>query len=64
MNAIIAKFIQQKTQRHPISGQPLSKEKRMDEMYIIVTNHVYGIKYNKAERVLAADLLKQIIEED
>lgn len=61
---IIAKFQKQKDQRHPMSGKPLSKTKRMDDMYKIVTNVVYDKNYTKAERILAADLIKQILEED
>jgi hypothetical protein len=61
---IIAKFQQQKTQKHPITGEYLSKIKRMDEMYKIVTNTVYDKKYTKSERLLAAELIKQILEEE
>lgn len=64
MNEIILKFIKQKAQIHPVTGRPLSKEKRMDTMYKIVTNHVYGIKYDRNERILAADFIRKIVEED
>lgn len=64
MNEIIAKFIKNKDARHPMSGELLSKTKRMDEMYKIVTNVVYDKKYTKAERILAADFIKQILEEE
>jgi hypothetical protein len=64
MNEIIAKFIKNKNARCPISGQPMSKNKRMDEMYKIVTNVVYNVEYSKAERLLAAEFIKQILEED
>lgn len=64
MEKIIATFIEQKSQRHPITRQPISKEKRMNTMYSIVTNNGYYVEYSKAERILAAEFIKQILEED
>jgi len=63
MNQIVGKFLKQKEYRHPRSGEPLSKTYRMQEMFNIVTNVVYDTKYAQGERVLAAELIKQILEE-
>ncbi len=61
---ILGKFISMKESNHPITGQPLSKRKRMDEMYSIATNSYYQKNFTKEERLLAAELIKKIIEEE
>lgn len=64
MEEIIGTFIISRDMRHPLSGEPISKTRRMNEMYEIVTNSVYNKEYNKDERILAAELIKKILQED
>jgi hypothetical protein len=64
MEEIIGEFISQKNYRCSRTGEALPKSKRMDSMYSIVTNNVYGKDYSKSERILAAEFIKQILEED
>ena len=64
MDEVLAKFIKNKAFRNPLSGEPMSKTKRMDEMYKIVTDVIYDKEYTKAERILAADFIRQILEEE
>lgn len=61
---IIGKFISMKECVHPQTGQPLSKRKRMDAMYGIATNSYYQKNFTKEERLLATDLIKEIIKEE
>ena len=61
---VLAKFLQQKNVIDPRTGKSLSKITRMNEMYDIICNNCYEKKYTKTDRLIAADLIKQIIEED
>ena len=61
---IIAIYLKGLDYQHPISGEPLSKKKRMDQMYSIATNNVYDMNYTTDERVLAVEFIKRIIIED
>lgn len=61
---ILGKFLLEKESRHPLTGQQLSKNKRIESMYKIVTNRIYGAHCSVGERILAADLIKKILEEE
>lgn len=61
---ILAKFLRQKESKHPVSGEPLSKKRRIIEMFNIVINNIYDKSYTKTERILASNLITQILEED
>lgn len=62
--SIIKKFINQKNSKHPISGEPLSKNKRMESMFTICVNNEYGTNYTREDRIMAAEFIKEIIKED
>ena len=57
-------FLQQKRIINPQTKKHLSKIKRMDELYAIITNKNYNHKFTKDEQLLAADLIKEIIKEN
>lgn len=61
---VIGDFVCLKESKHPLSGKPVSKRKRMDALYNIATNSNYGEKYTKKEKLLAIELMKSIIEEE
>lgn len=64
MKDILRTYMLDKSTKHPLSGKKLSKSKRIDNMYSIVQNYVYGKKYTQEERVFASKLITEILQED
>lgn len=60
---LAVEFERQKNSVHPVTGKKLSKRKRMDFMYDVVTNSKYNKNYSKEEKLFALSLIKKIIEE-
>ena len=63
MKDILNKYIQDKLTRHPLNGSKLSTSKRTERMFEIVQDTVYGVKYTKEERILASQLITEILKE-
>ena len=61
---VIAKFIKDKNTIHGITGEPLSKTKRIHSMYEIIMNKSYEKKWSKLDRLMAADFIKTIINDE
>lgn len=57
MKEVIAIFIKQKSLE-------LSKSKRIDEMHDIIQNKFYNKTWSKSDRLIACELMKEIINED
>lgn len=64
MKQVIGKFITDKNYIDNITGKPLSKSKRIDSMYDIIRNKFYEKTWAKSDRLMACDLIKEIINED
>lgn len=60
---ILSEYTKDYNYRDPFDGRPLSKKKRTDKMYNIVTNMNYGVEYTKEERILAAEMITLIMKE-
>lgn len=64
MEDILGLYLKQKNIVDIVSGKPLSKERRIESMYSIVQNIIYGKSYNNEERVMASKLITKILEEE
>jgi len=64
MEEILGQFLYEKSLIDPLTGKPLSKSRRIENMYAIINGLVYDKHYTKDERLLAVSLIKQIIEEE
>ena len=64
MQSILKLYLQDKLTVHPFDNSKLSKSKRIERMYDIVQDRVYGVKYTKEERVFASKIITEILLED
>jgi len=63
IDEIIGTYLRLKDTYDPFTGEPLSKSKRIEEMYYIVQNRVYAINYSMEDRIFASKLITKILEE-
>lgn len=63
MSEILALYLSERDYINPLDGTNLPRGKRIDNLYNIVQNRVYGKKYSKDERILASSLITEILKE-
>lgn len=63
MERILGQYLYQKDLINPLNGKKLPKSKRIESMYAIVQNNVYGENYSNDERIFASSLITEILKE-
>lgn len=63
MNEILGIYLKNKHAKHPLTKEPLSKEKRIESLFNVVQNRVYDKTYSIEQRILASELITQILKE-
>jgi hypothetical protein len=60
---ILGNFIRAKNCINPMTGKPLSRTKRLTQLFDVIYNKKYEKKHSKNDMLLAVELVKQIINE-
>lgn len=51
MEKVLSQYVQDKSITNPLTGKHLSINQRIDNMYNIITNKIYGEKFTIEERI-------------
>lgn len=61
---ICAIYIHEKNIKNPLNNESLPKSKRIESMYNIIQNNIYGKFFDNDDKLFASSLITQILKEN